>query len=144
MISSCSDQRALAHHRIHPSIVINTLWATSRQSPPGYPIASPSREDPSTFMEPLSWLMHTRSAAPHTPLHGQGLTLFRSPYPMATSPANTPSTNPSASCASCATRTILSGTASTDACTTHTSCTSSSTTTVLWPSLSPRWIGADA
>src|SRR5882724_13196382 len=28
---------------------------------PGYPIASPARETPSAFIEPSSWMMHTRS-----------------------------------------------------------------------------------
>jgi len=69
------------------------------------------------------------------------------------------STNPSASHASLATQTIPSGTASTNACTTHPSHTSHGilssasgtyasttlcTTTVLQPSLCPRWMGANA
>jgi len=58
---------------------------------PGYPIASPSREAPSMFMEPLSQLMHTRSVVLCTPLHGEGLTSFRAPYPMA-NPLTAPTT----------------------------------------------------
>ena len=53
---------------------------------PGYPIASPSRESPSVFMEPLSQLIHPRLEAPCTPSHSEGLTLFRVPYPMSNSP----------------------------------------------------------
>ena len=48
--------------------------------PPVYPVASPNRDAPSAFMQPLDRLMNTRSAAPHTWLHGEGLPLFRVPY----------------------------------------------------------------
>src|SRR5882724_12527456 len=59
--------------------------------PPIYPITSPAREAPSVFMQPLNQLMNTRSAAPHTPLHGEGVTSFRAPYPLA-NPLTAPTT----------------------------------------------------
>ena len=56
-----------------------------------HPIASPAREAPSVFMQPLNWLMHTRLAAPCTPSHGEGVTSFRVPYPLA-NPLTDPTT----------------------------------------------------
>src|SRR5882724_7278838 len=50
---------------------------------PVYPVTSPAREAPSAFMQPLDQLMNTRSAAPCTLSHGEGLPLFRAPYPLA-------------------------------------------------------------
>src|SRR5882724_9770667 len=38
-----------------------------REPPPGYPTASPSRGAPSTFMEPLSRMIHSRLETPRTP-----------------------------------------------------------------------------
>src|SRR5882724_8509339 len=54
--------------------------------PPVYPVASSVREAPSAFMQPLNQLMNTRLAALCTPLHAEGVTLFRVPYPLANPP----------------------------------------------------------
>ena len=51
----------------------------AREPPPGYPTASPSRGAPSTFMEPLSRMIHSHLETPCTPSHLQGLSTFRSP-----------------------------------------------------------------
>ena len=58
---------------------------------PVYPVTLPAREAPSALMQPLNWLMNTRSAALHTPSHGEGITLFRAPYLLA-NPLNAPTT----------------------------------------------------
>jgi len=69
---------------------VSTPYGPLRDKPlPVYPVASPTREAPSAFMQPLDQLMNTRSAAPHTQLHGEGLALFRVPYPFA-SPLTAP------------------------------------------------------
>src|SRR5882724_5867034 len=41
---------------------------------------------PSTFMEPLSQIIHSRLEMPHTPLRLQGPSTFREPYPVANPP----------------------------------------------------------
>src|SRR5882724_11313776 len=38
-----------------------------REPPPGYPTASPSHTAPSTFMEPLSRMIHSQLKTPHMP-----------------------------------------------------------------------------
>src|SRR5882724_8862144 len=53
---------------------------------PGYPITSPSRGAPNTFMEPLSRLIHSRLETPHTPSRIQEPSAFREPYPVASPP----------------------------------------------------------
>src|SRR5882724_10523990 len=58
----------------------------TREPPPGYPTTSPSRGAPSTFMEPLSRMIHSRLETPCTPSHLQGSSTFREPYPVANPP----------------------------------------------------------
>src|SRR5882724_2570957 len=58
----------------------------TREPPPGYPTASPSCGAPSTFMEPLSRMIHSRLETPRTPLRLQGSSTFREPYPVANPP----------------------------------------------------------
>src|SRR5882724_2795168 len=58
----------------------------TREPPPRYPTSSPARGMPSTFMEPLSWIIHLRLEMPRTPLHLQGPSTFREPYPVANPP----------------------------------------------------------
>src|SRR5882724_8578787 len=58
----------------------------TREPPPGYPTASPSRGAPSTFMEPLSRMIHSHLETPHTPSRLQGSSTFREPYPVANPP----------------------------------------------------------
>src|SRR5882724_3248163 len=58
-------------------------------NPTIYPVTSPAREAPSVFMQHLDQLMNTRSAAPCTLSHGEGLPSFRVPYPLA-SPLTAP------------------------------------------------------
>src|SRR5882724_3588250 len=59
-----------------------------REPPPGYPTASPSRGAPSTFMEPLSRMIHSRLEMPRTPSRLQGPSTFREPYPEANPPTD--------------------------------------------------------
>src|SRR5882724_12974244 len=47
-----------------------------REPPPGYLITSPSRGAPSTFMEPLSQMIHSWLETPHTPSCLQGPSMF--------------------------------------------------------------------
>ena len=56
-----------------------------REPPPRYP-TSPARGMPSTFMEPLSRMVHLRLETPRTPSRLQGLPMFREPYPVANPP----------------------------------------------------------
>src|SRR5882724_11826473 len=58
----------------------------TREPPPGYPTASPSRVAPHTFMEPLSRMVHSHLETPHTLSHLQGSSTFREPYPVANHP----------------------------------------------------------
>src|SRR5882724_5019086 len=57
-------------------------------APPSYPVASPTWDAPSAFMQPLDRLMNTRSVAPRTGSR-EGSPSFRAPYPM-TSPLMAP------------------------------------------------------
>src|SRR5882724_7698687 len=57
-----------------------------REPSPGYPTASPSHGAPSTFMEPLSRMIHSRLEMPRTLSHLQGSSMFREPYPVANPP----------------------------------------------------------
>src|SRR5882724_11460423 len=50
------------------------------------PITSPSRGVPSTFMEPLSQMVHSWLETPHTLSHVQGPCTFREPYPVTQTP----------------------------------------------------------
>src|SRR5882724_3782853 len=63
----------------------------TREPPPRYPTSSPARGRPSTFMEPLSRMIHSRLETPRTPSRLQGPSTFREPYPVAN-----PSTAPAA------------------------------------------------
>src|SRR5882724_8937546 len=63
----------------------------TREPPPGYPIMSPSRGVPSTFMELLSQMIHSQLETLHTPSHIQGPSMFREPYPVA-NPLTAPAT----------------------------------------------------
>src|SRR5882724_835104 len=58
----------------------------TREPPPGYPTASPSRGAPSTFMELLSRMIHSRLEMPRTLSHLQGSSTFREPYLVANPP----------------------------------------------------------
>src|SRR5882724_10911809 len=58
----------------------------TREPPPRYPTSSPARGMPSTFMEPLSWMIHSRLETPRTPSRLQGPSTFREPYPVANPP----------------------------------------------------------
>jgi len=71
---------------------------TSSSTPYGHPEGDPPpkdppvaslREAPSTFMEPLTHLMHHRLEAPCTPSCSEGPMWFRVPYPIA-NPLTTP------------------------------------------------------
>src|SRR5882724_4345724 len=55
----------------------------TREPSPRYPTSSPARGMPSTFMEPLSWIIHSWLETLCTPSHLQGLSMFREPYPVA-------------------------------------------------------------
>src|SRR5882724_11413228 len=57
-----------------------------REPPPGYPTASPSHGAPSTFMEPLSRIIHSHLEMPHTLSCLQGSSMFREPYLVANPP----------------------------------------------------------
>jgi len=83
MIPTGTNPGAFAHHWIHPTFIIDTIWATGRRSPTWVPLCLPYRGAPSAFIEPLSWLIHSRLEALHTPSHIQRPTLFREPYPVA-------------------------------------------------------------
>src|SRR5882724_5125287 len=52
----------------------------TREPPPEYLITSPSRGVPSTFMEPLSWMLHLRLETPRTPSCMQEPSTFREAY----------------------------------------------------------------
>src|SRR5882724_11343298 len=52
----------------------------TREPPPGYPIMSPARGAPSTFMEPLSQMIHSQLETPPMPSCIQGPPMFREPY----------------------------------------------------------------
>ena len=61
-------------------ISASTLYGTLEEAtPPSYPVASPTRDAPSVFMQPLDWLMNTRLVAPCTLSHEEGPPLFRCP-----------------------------------------------------------------
>src|SRR5882724_9313192 len=57
-----------------------------REPSPRYLTSSPARGMPSTFMEPLSWIIHSRLETPHMPSCLQGPSTFREPYPVANPP----------------------------------------------------------
>src|SRR5882724_11065887 len=57
-----------------------------REPPPGYPTTSPSHGAPSTFMEPLSRMIHSCLEMLHTPSRLQGSSTFRESYPVANPP----------------------------------------------------------
>src|SRR5882724_11133949 len=57
-----------------------------REPPPRYPTSSPARGMPSTFMEPLSRMVHSWLETPRTPSHMQGPSTFREPYPVILTP----------------------------------------------------------
>src|SRR5882724_2039873 len=63
----------------------------TREPPPRYLTSSPARGMPSTFMELLSRMIHSRLETPRTPSRLQGPSTFREPYPVAN-----PSTAPAA------------------------------------------------
>src|SRR5882724_1502274 len=63
----------------------------ARDPPPGYPITSPSRGSPSTFMDLLSWMIHSQLETPCTPSCMQGQSMFREPYLVA-NPLTAPAT----------------------------------------------------
>jgi len=73
-------------HQICPSVFIDTLRVAHEEAPPGYPTTSPSRGAPSTFMEPLSRMIHSHLETPHTLSRLQGSSTFREPYPVANPP----------------------------------------------------------
>src|SRR5882724_11416770 len=86
-------QSPLAPIGEHPQVTGFTLSSSStpyeplsREPPPGYPIASPSRGAPSTFMELLSRMIHLWLETPHTPSCMQGPSTFREPYLVAQPP----------------------------------------------------------
>src|SRR5882724_5274913 len=91
-------QSPLAPIGEHSQIAGFTLLSSStpykplaREPPPGYPIMSPSRGAPSTFMELLSQMIHLWLETPHTPSRMQGPSMFRDPYPVA-NPLTAPAT----------------------------------------------------
>src|SRR5882724_259285 len=57
-----------------------------REPPPRYLTSSPARGMPSTFMEPLSQIIHSQLDMPCMPLCLQGPSTFRDPYPVANPP----------------------------------------------------------
>src|SRR5882724_5309835 len=58
----------------------------AREPPPRYPTSSPARGMPNTFMEPLSWIIHSQLETPRPLSRLQGLSTFREPYPVANPP----------------------------------------------------------
>src|SRR5882724_8689552 len=58
----------------------------AREPPPGHLTTSPSRGMPSTFIEPLSQMIHSRLETLHTPSCMQGPSMFRELYPVANPP----------------------------------------------------------
>jgi len=73
-----------------PILVLTPYGTLEEAAPPGHPVASPTRDAPSVFMQPLDRLMNTRSVAPRTWSHEEGPPSFRAPYPL-TSPLTAPS-----------------------------------------------------
>src|SRR5882724_12773255 len=69
-----------------PPSLLTPYKSLMREPPPGYLTASPSRRAPSTFMEPLSWMIHSRLEMPCTLSHLQGASTFREPYPVTNLP----------------------------------------------------------
>src|SRR5882724_1071468 len=69
-----------------PPSSLTPYESLTREPPPGYLTASPSRRAPSTFMEPLSRMIYSRLETPCTPSHLQGSSTFREPYPVANPP----------------------------------------------------------
>src|SRR5882724_2883383 len=65
-----------------PSTIVLTFEPLVREPPPRYPTSSPARGMPSTFMEPLSWMVHLRLETLHTLSRMQGPSTFREPYPV--------------------------------------------------------------
>src|SRR5882724_7890303 len=63
--------------RFTPPSLSTPYEPLAREPPPGYRIASPSRGAPSTFMEPLSWMIHSWLETPCTLLCRQGPSTFR-------------------------------------------------------------------
>src|SRR5882724_8425620 len=72
--------------RFTPLSSLTPYEPLTREPPPGYPTASPSRGAPSTFMEPLSRMIHSHLETPHTPSRLQGSSTFREPYLVANPP----------------------------------------------------------
>src|SRR5882724_630385 len=72
--------------RFAPQSSSTSYELLTREPPPGYLTASPSRGEPSTFMEPLSRMIHSCLETPCTPSHLQGSSMFREPYPVANPP----------------------------------------------------------
>jgi len=65
-------------------ISVSTLYGPLGDAPlPVYPAASPTRDTPSAFMQPLDQLMNTRLVAPCTLSHREGPPSFRVPYLLA-------------------------------------------------------------
>src|SRR5882724_2590785 len=58
----------------------------TREPPPRYPTSSPARGMPSTFMEPLSQIIHSWLETLRTLSCLQGPSMFREPYPVANPP----------------------------------------------------------
>src|SRR5882724_5423512 len=69
-----------------PPSSLTPYESLTREPPPGYPTTSPSHGAPSTFMEPLSRMIHSCLEMLRTPLRFQGLSTFREPYPVANPP----------------------------------------------------------
>src|SRR5882724_8630256 len=66
--------------RFAPPSSLTPYEPLEREPPPGYLITSPSRGAPSTFMEPLSQMIHLQLETLHTLSHMQGPPTFREPY----------------------------------------------------------------
>src|SRR5882724_10316776 len=69
-----------------PPSSLTPYESLTREPPPGYLTASPSHGAPSTFMEPLSRMIHSCLETPHTPSHLQGSSTLREPYLVANPP----------------------------------------------------------
>src|SRR5882724_7658261 len=72
--------------RFTPPSLSTPYEPLTREPPPEYPITSPSKGVPSTFMEPLSWIIHLQLETLHMLSHMQGPSAFREPHLVAQPP----------------------------------------------------------
>src|SRR5882724_11703412 len=80
----------IGEHSQVTRFVLPSSWTPyeplAREPPPRYPTSSPASGMPSTFMEPLSRIIHSRLETPCTLSCLEGPSTFREPYPVANPP----------------------------------------------------------